>query len=864
MNWTAFPGAAAALPAALRGLCEGPGGQPVESAMSMPRTKGSARNRARCRVVVAITCMLLDIAAVRAQEMRNEGLSVKVSGGTYTVAMADRQAKPVLAARVGAKLGGQWIYSSDYPHCTAAQLTFHDDLGDGRRIRVACTGLGNRPDLIYTVQVYGKWPFGTVQVGLQNRTGTTVLVNALRNADAVGERPIDLGGPDSADRVLSDSFSEDWPQLVIYDLTQASGGVHRGSGSQLIYNRETKQSVFFGALTADRFLTLLHLTYGGQGDSASIHSFTVDSTGTTEIQRDNALRQSPAAEQIELALPLPPGGTMASERLMVQAGRDYHSQLLAYGDAIRRLHRARVSAENPIGWWSWTSYYMLIDEGAALTNAQWLAENLKTLGYRFFHLDEGYQYARGEYTTPNATQFPHGMRHMGNEVRSLGLTFGIWTAPFEVTNRAAIYQQHKDWLVHTAGGTPIVIGKISPDERLYALDTTHPGAQEYMRQTYRTLTREWGVRYIKLDFMDTAAIEGYRYRPNTTALEAERIGLEVIRAAVGDDVLLDKDGSPMLTPVGLVDAGRISADTRHTFATTRIVEPGIAARFYMHRNFYIDDPDAFNLCPTAPAVGRPGRIEPVSTEEAQASIALSAVSGGMYEIGDDLPALGRHPELLSLVRNPDLLNMAKLSRASIPMDLMDYAPEDRQPSIFLLREEPRQSILTVFNWTDQPRSHFLRLADYGLAGGAIRAYDVLEGGRPVPTLNGVVNLARQKPHSVRVLKLIDESVPAAAPVIRAKVPAKASLTEVFRVSAVSAPEGPPALSYTWDFGDGIMALGSYATHAYTANGDYTIKLTAEGLDGIPATPTIPIKVRGAIGPFPNLKKNRRYTESGGH
>ena len=83
---------------------------------------------------------------------------------------------------------------------------------------------------------------------------------------------------------------------------------------------------------------------------------------------------------------------------------------------------------------------------------------------------------------------------------------------------------------------------------IYVLDTTNPGAQEYLRQTYRTLVREWGVRFIKLDFMDSSAIEGFMYRPNTTALEALRIGLQIIRDAVGEDVILDKDGSPMLTP----------------------------------------------------------------------------------------------------------------------------------------------------------------------------------------------------------------------------------------------------------------------------------------------------------------------------
>jgi len=262
---------------------------------------------------------------------------------------------------------------------------------------------------------------------------------------------------------------------------------------------------------------------------------------------------------------------------MMATGPNYLAQLAAYGEAIQRLHRPRIPGPNLLGWWSWTAYYTALDEGSALTNAQWMAENLKPLGYDYFHIDEGYSYARGEYSTPNARLFPHGMRMIGDEVRHLGLTFGIWTAPFEVTNRAWIYENHKEWLVHNADGNPISIG--GGRNTLYALDTTHPGAQEYMRQTYLTLTREWGIRYIKLDFMDTASIEGYRYRPNTTAVEAQRVGMEVIRKAVGDDVLLDKDGSPMLPPVGIVDVGRISADTSHNFKPPRLLCPDLRRAF---------------------------------------------------------------------------------------------------------------------------------------------------------------------------------------------------------------------------------------------------------------------------------------------
>ena len=464
---------------------------------------------------------------------------------------------------------------------------------------------------------------------------------------------------------------------------------------------------------------------------------------------------------------------MVSERLMLQAGLGYHNQLLAYGDAIRRLHHARVSIENPIGWWSWTAYYGGINEGETLANADWQAEHVKALGYKYFQIDEGYQYARGEYITTNATQFPDGMRVVGHHITGNGLTFGVWTAPFEVTARAWVYEHHKDWLVHNAKGEPISGREVwnQKTDLLFMLDTTHPGAQDYLRQTYKTLAREWGVRFIKLDFMDTSAIEGYRYRPNTTALEAQRIGLQVIRDAVGDEVVLDKDGSPMLTPVGLVDTGRISSDTAHSFQATRNAAPGIAARFYMHRNFYLSDPDAFNTTDRQPFSEFTERPSSVPLPAAQASIALSAVSGGMYEIGDDMPVLGTQKDRLALVENRDLLNMAKLSRASTPLDLMTYEPGDEQPSIFFLQESPHQAILTVFNWTKTSRSHTLKLADLGLpAEHNFTALDVLDQNEPVVVAGGTVQIENQLPESVKVIKIIDSNVAPAAPVVTAKVP----------------------------------------------------------------------------------------------
>jgi alpha-galactosidase len=431
-----------------------------------------------------------------------------------------------------------------------------------------------------------------------------------------------------------------------------------------------------------------------------------------------------------------------------------------------------------------------------------------------------------------------------------------------VTSRAWMYEHHKDWLVHNAKGEPIHTEPLwhQKSDLIYVLDTTNPGAQEYLRQTYRTLVREWGVRFIKLDFMDSSAIEGFMYRPDTTALEALRIGLQIIRNAVGEDVILDKDGSPMLTPVGLVDTGRTSADTAHSFDGTRTAAAGIAARFYMHRNFFLDDPDAFNtVSERFSDHTRASASYPLT--EAQASIALAAVSGGMYEIGDDMMVMGAQQDRLALVENQDLLNMAKLGRVSTPVDLMTYEPEDEQPSIFFLRESPHQAILTVFNWTKSPRTHTLKLADLGLPSDhSFATMDVLNQNAPLALAVSAVRIENQAPESVRVIKIIDSSLSASAPTVSANVPAVAHAGETLQLSAQTESNGVPAVNYAWDFGDGTTADGPQVSHTYTREANFTIHLSVQGIDGVPADRSFSVKVVGDLHAYPNLLDNRRFRE----
>ena len=115
---------------------------------------------------------------------------------------------------------------------------------------------------------------------------------------------------------------------------------------------------------------------------------------------------------------------------------------------------------------------------------------------------------------------------------------------------------------------------------------------------------------------------------------------------------------------------------------------GIAARYYMNRNFFVADPDAFTVS-TQTITDQPWHEsdKPVTLDDARVSIALAAVSGGMFEIGDDLPSLSNAPERLALIQNQDLIQMIRLGKASVPIGSDEFrSPRMSSPAFSSLEK----------------------------------------------------------------------------------------------------------------------------------------------------------------------------------
>jgi len=205
--------------------------------------------------------------------------------------------------------------------------------------------------------------------------------------------------------------------------------------------------------------------------------------------------------------------------------------------------------------------------------------------------------------------------------------------------------------------------------------------------------------------------------------------------------------------------------------------------------------------------------------------------------------------------------MARLGRASTPVDLMDYTPEDEQPSIFYLREDPQQSVLTVFNWTGKPRTHTFQLTQFGFPAtdAKVKATDVFTGG-PISLSPQDILVVEQPPQSVRIFRLQDTTAPRLQPSITAKHVQEGHTSDELAFSATSSNNEEPVLAYEWDFGDGVTAAIAAPSHAYTTPGTYLVHVKVKFLNGITAEDRFTLPITDVTDTVSGPMQKRRLTQ----
>lgn len=584
-----------------------------------------------------------------------------------------------------------------------------DTLGSGLTVRLSTVAARGQPKLSLSVTLYDSHPFAVLQIELMNATSSPLAVRAFR----LEARPA-LGRSPRRWRFYTQPWqhwSETRTVVGPYALTE-DAGVSTSDLVGLVSDAASGRSAFMGFVTAADQLSQVRLNAPARRLSALSYA-------------DGVSAES--------------GASLASERLLVDVSGPALESLARYGQALGRCMGARAWPHVPTGWCSWYYYWWNIDEEKMLSNLAFLSEHRRELPVEYVQVDDGYQAGIGDWTTVNE-KFPHGLAWLAERIHEKGFKTGLWLAPLVVGAKSALYRDHPDWVVRGQDGEP-VIALNNWGQDCYGLDCTHPQAQAWLRRTIETVTEGWGFDYLKLDFLFAATMEGMRYDPQATRAQAYRRGLEILRQAVGDRLLMACI-APVGATIGLFEACRIGPDVapawRMPWPDAPLCAPGtenalrtVVGRYWMHGNIWLNDPDCLLVRDSETAL---------TLDETRFLSTVIALSGGMVFLSDELPKLP--PERLQMAS----LLLPPYGRPAVPLDMMERFP----PSVLRLEVErpfERWWLQGMLNWGDSPADVVAPLPDE-----PVHVFDLWEE-RYFGVQRKQVTFEQMAPHSAKLLAL---------------------------------------------------------------------------------------------------------------
>ena len=380
---------------------------------------------------------------------------------------------------------------------------------------------------------------------------------------------------------------------------------------------------------------------------------------------------------------LRPGETWQLETFTYQSGSDREQLLENLATQLVTNHPPLRFPTPPTGWCSWYCFGPRVTAKQVLDNLDFIAQH--TPGLRYVQIDDGYQPAMGDWLDTGAA-FGGDVQGVLKQIRERGFEPAIWVAPFVAEEKSKVFQQHPEWFVKDSEGRPLRSDRVTfggwRHGPWYVLDGTHPEVQKHFEKFFRTMKRDWGCTYFKLDANFWGAIHGGRFHdPRATRIEAYRRGMEAILRGVEDSFVLGCN-HPIWPSLGLIHGSRSSNDIKRTWERIETTARQNLSRNWQNGRLWWNDSDAVVLTGDLP------------DNEFQFHATAIYASGGMVLSGDDLTKISA--EKLAMLRKlqPPAAVAARFEDDSFRIGRMRVG---------------RREVVSVLNWTNAPQDISIQL-----------------------------------------------------------------------------------------------------------------------------------------------------------
>jgi len=416
--------------------------------------------------------------------------------------------------------------------------------------------------------------------------------------------------PPSQVTVLEEGGNSSARILSLVDEASKEDRLRHSNIFWLAYNLDVKKGFLVGFETSQRWLGQISMSVTPAGVIKE-----------WEVGFDGGDLTLEAGEEIEL------------ENVLFFVGCDPWHLLESYGEMVRVYHKISLPAKPPVSWCSWYPYRLGVTEDRVLETAKTAATRLKPLGLSIIQVDLGWEKDQLPSTFEENDQFAHGLKWLSGQLNKLGFKLGVWKAPYTISEFDELVKIHPEWLIGDEQGQPAPYWTWfwEPHGKVFILDLTHHGAQQWLRDKTNSL-RERGVTYLKTDFISCFGNPIAKRRHDKRIVsgggcEAARIGAEIIRQALPDALILNC-GGPEMPGKGQWPLLYTCNDTGNTgfirweFHRDNFLT--LACHLFKNHRWGILQPSC--LC-----VGMPGTLD-----EARVRATIAFMTGGQIDISDNL------------------------------------------------------------------------------------------------------------------------------------------------------------------------------------------------------------------------------------
>lgn len=561
---------------------------------------------------------------------------------------------------------------SDYDTHTCTKEILNDDAGQGILLKAVSKKEG-LPVVEQTFKIYNDKSYVLTDETIRYENGGEISSNYVAPLVVSDSKSFMNGSSPWTTFLYTPMDNDSWSTFQNYSLS-GTDNVESHEVSA-VYNPENKQGLIVGSVTHDQWKT--GVSYEGSGYSGICSLKAYGGAKSIEISSDSSYRGEEQHGAVK-------GNSVKSPSIFIGNYSNWQNGMMEFTDANTAVTPMRSEGDLggvPFGWNSWGSIADSLTYDNAIGNINKIKELFQDSWASdlsgqadstpvVMNLDSWWNEISLDGSNENAIKAFVAQCKANGQIPGLYYTpFTSWASESQMNDPDESWWTHPDWVLKKSDGT-----MYDPIDGGYPLDVTNP---EVIQQTIDKIRqfKEWGIEYVKLDFMGHGYLEGQFCNSDiTTGVQAYNYAMSrIIEEAnkdYGSQIFINLSIAPIF-PYQYANGRRMGCDSWYSTENTQYTLNQLTYGFWERGIYKYPDPDH------AVIYGRDGDA---SEGQAKNVMTLNAAVAGNMMLGDSFVEYDYKQTILGIERTKTYDPTGAVNMANAVMwnsEIIDVAKKNK-------------------------------------------------------------------------------------------------------------------------------------------------------------------------------------------